>query len=90
MVWALSTMTATHFYRLYTDYGGYTLDFSGYVLLVVLGSQPLCGHCLCSIDMLLVLRNNSSVYNICRPLMVLVQKVTLVAYALHDGKYGVL
>jgi len=48
MGWALSCICVAHFYRLLTDFGGYHLDFTG-------------------------------------PLMILVQKVTLVAFALHDG-----
>ncbi|XP_064382586.1 lysophospholipid acyltransferase 2-like [Halichondria panicea] len=49
MVWAMGSMSAAHIYRMMTDYGGWTLDFTG-------------------------------------PLMIIVQKVTLVAFALHDGK----
>lgn len=48
MVWAMGCLSAAHIYRLLTDYGGYTMDYTG-------------------------------------PLMVHVQKITLVAYALHDG-----
>ncbi len=29
MVWAMGTMTVVHLYRTFTDWGGYTLDFSG-------------------------------------------------------------
>ncbi len=49
MVWAMGCMSAAHLYRMMTDYGGWSLDFTG-------------------------------------PLMLIVQKVTLVAYALHDGE----
>ncbi|XP_064382585.1 lysophospholipid acyltransferase 6-like [Halichondria panicea] len=49
MVWAMGSMSAAHIYRMMTDYGGWSLDFTG-------------------------------------PLMIIVQKVTLVAFALHDGK----
>ncbi len=49
MVWAMGCMSAAHLYRMMTDYGGWSLDFTG-------------------------------------PLMIIVQKVTLVAYALHDGE----
>jgi len=48
MIWAMGSVSAAHVYRMTNDYGGWTLDFTG-------------------------------------PLMILVQKVTLVAYALHDG-----
>jgi len=49
MVWAMGSMSAAHIYRMATDFGGWHLDFTG-------------------------------------PLMVMVQKITLLAYALHDGK----
>ncbi len=49
MVWAMGCMSAAHLYRTMTDYGGWSVDFTG-------------------------------------PLMIIVQKVTLVAYALHDGE----
>ena len=49
MVWAMGSVSAAHYYRLVTDYGGWHLDFTG-------------------------------------PLMIIVQKITLVAYALHDGE----
>ena len=49
MVWAMGSMSVAHLYRIATDYGGWSLDFTG-------------------------------------PLMLMVQKVTLVAYALHDGE----
>ncbi len=29
MVWAMGSLSAAHIYRLVTDYGGYTLDFTG-------------------------------------------------------------
>ena len=29
MMYALASISAGHIYRLYTDYGGYTLDFTG-------------------------------------------------------------
>ncbi|XP_065897964.1 lysophospholipid acyltransferase 2-like isoform X2 [Dysidea avara] len=48
MVWMLTCISAAHIYRLITDYGGYHLDFTG-------------------------------------PLMVIVQRTTYVAFALHDG-----
>ncbi|XP_011406119.2 PREDICTED: lysophospholipid acyltransferase 1-like [Amphimedon queenslandica] len=48
MIYALISISTGHIYRLITDYGGYTLDFTG-------------------------------------PLMLLVQRVSYVAYAYHDG-----
>ncbi|XP_019861140.1 PREDICTED: lysophospholipid acyltransferase 1-like [Amphimedon queenslandica] len=48
MIYALIGISTGHIYRLITDYGGYTLDFTG-------------------------------------PLMLLVQRVSYVAYAYHDG-----
>ncbi|XP_065897967.1 lysophospholipid acyltransferase 6-like isoform X2 [Dysidea avara] len=48
MIWMLTCISAAHIYRLITDYGGYHLDFTG-------------------------------------PLMVIVQRTTYVAFALHDG-----
>lgn len=48
MVWVMGTMSIAHLYRTLTDFGGYRLDFSG-------------------------------------PLMILVQKLSLVAFAVHDG-----
>ena len=50
MLWVMGTMSAAHLYRTLTDFGGYHLDFSG-------------------------------------PLMILVQKLSLVAFAVHDGQY---
>lgn len=49
MVWAMGSIATAHIYRMVTDYGGFHLDFTG-------------------------------------PLMVMVQKITLVAYAIHDGQ----
>ena len=51
MVWVMGCMCFSHIYRTLTDYGGYHLDFTG-------------------------------------PLMVLVQKLSLVAFAVHDGRGG--
>lgn len=50
MLWVMGTMSAAHLYRTLTDFGGYHLDFSG-------------------------------------PLMILVQKLSFVAFAVHDGQY---
>ena len=52
MVWAMGSMSTAHIYRMMTDFGGWHLDFTG-------------------------------------PLMILVQKITLVAFALHDGESAV-
>ena len=49
MVWAMGSLGAAHYYRLVTDYGGWHLDFT-------------------------------------LPLMIIVQKITYVACALHDGE----
>jgi lysophospholipid acyltransferase 1/2 len=51
MVWVMGSLSVAHIYRTLTDYGGYHLDFSG-------------------------------------PLMIIVQKLSLVAFAVHDGKGG--
>ena len=48
LVFALSYLSIVHVYRMYYDYGGYTLDVTG-------------------------------------PLMIMVQKVTALAYSIHDG-----
>jgi len=48
LVFALSYLSVVHIYRMYYDYGGYTLDVTG-------------------------------------PLMIMVQKVTALAYSVHDG-----
>jgi len=48
LVFALSYLSVVHVYRMYYDYGGYTLDVTG-------------------------------------PLMIMVQKVTALAYSIHDG-----
>ncbi len=31
MVWAMGCLSAAHIYRLLTDYGGYTMDYTGYI-----------------------------------------------------------
>ena len=49
MAWVMSILSICHIYRTITDYGGYTLDFSG-------------------------------------PMMILAQKLSLVAFAIHDGQ----
>ena len=70
MVWGLGFMTAVHTYRYFTDYGGYHLDFSGLV-----HTYDACVVCISN--------DFSGSYS---PVMVMVQKVTLAAYALHDGE----
>ena len=69
MVWAMGSLCAAHYYRLVTDYGGWHLDFTGY--LVFRSIFPV------SPDMFLIYSS---------PLMLIIQKLTMVAYAIHDGR----
>ena len=52
MVWVMGGLSVAHIYRTVTDFGGYHLDFS-------------------------------------TPLMIIVQKLSLVAFAVHDGEWCV-